>query len=150
MIIHGELVGLLLRTGYIHTFHSLMHAAPCAFRDPQQRLWSVASRGSIYKQRVLSDPFTPPESSATLFSSSKEGLLLCFVALLALDEHVWQDTLIFKWLRSPHSLSLCLCNFVPRVKNSVCIIQCDACSCTLSLKCEWWTSVTWAVCCITL
>lgn len=38
----------------------------------------------------------------------------------------------------PLSLSLSACVILClEWKSSVCIIQCDACSCTLSLKCEW-------------
>lgn len=51
----------------------------------------------------------------------------------------------------PLSLSLSACVILClEWKSSVCIIQCDACSCTLSLKCEWWISVSLDVCCITL
>lgn len=150
MIIQSELRGvLLLWTGYTYISFSYAGSTLCIQKPSAARVIR-GLKGLNLKAESAFWSFHPPRVQHVSASetvqlqcpprSVKEGMLLCFVALLALDEHVWEDTLIFKWLRSPPSLSLSLSACVILClewKSSVCIIQCDACSCTLSLKCEW-------------
>lgn len=149
MIIQSELRGvLLLWTGYTYISFSYAGSTLCIQKPSAARVIR-GLKGLNLKAESAFWSFHPPQSPArqrVWDCSAPVSPEVCKRG----DAPLFRGFISFGWAcvrrytdiqmtpLSALSLSLSACVILClEWKSSVCIIQCDACSCTLSLKCEW-------------